>query len=193
MGTHSVRDRQARIREYMADHGVNYTTAARALDASGLSGPPQEGCGGHAFDYEGETDLFRCWMCRVYEVVARDGDCIAPCTGLVGYGGEIERVYLLVTENPAAGDCTAILAWRIGGTGIGRAPRYSWRESRLLVESAPGVVADLARRIGEMTLAAPRGGTVHAALSIAQLTADEGRTIIADNHAAFVAEFGVLG
>jgi hypothetical protein len=72
------------------------------------------------------TDLFRCTECRVYEVVARDTDGpITPCTGLVGYGGDTERVYLLLTENPLAPNHAAFLATKVGGTGIGRAARFS--------------------------------------------------------------------
>ncbi|MEV4382526.1 hypothetical protein [Streptosporangium sp. NPDC049644] len=36
-------------------------------------------------------------------------------------------------------------------TGIGRAPRYAWRDGKLLVESAPSVVAEPVRRIEQIT------------------------------------------
>jgi len=40
--------------------------------------------GGHEFSYEPETDLFRCVICRLYEVVVRspEGE-IKPCQGPV--------------------------------------------------------------------------------------------------------------
>lgn len=39
--------------------------------------------GGHEFEYESHTDLFRCCFCRRYEVVVRDLDTgiIALCSG----------------------------------------------------------------------------------------------------------------
>jgi hypothetical protein len=38
--------------------------------------------GGHEFRYEQSTDLFRCGICRVYEVTARaDDGSIKPCPG----------------------------------------------------------------------------------------------------------------
>ncbi|MEV6158465.1 hypothetical protein AB0L53_49870 [Nonomuraea sp. NPDC052129] len=72
-------------------------------------------------------------------MAARDTDGpIKPCTGLVGYGGDIERVYLLLTENLALPySHAALLAREVRSTGIGRAPWFSWRNGRLLVESAP--------------------------------------------------------
>lgn len=102
---------------------------------------------------ESSTDPFRCTEGRVYEVVARDTDGpIKPCTGLVGYGGDTERVYLLLTQNPALQySHAASLATSVRSTGIGRAPRFLWRDGRLLVESAPTVVAELARRIELIT------------------------------------------
>jgi len=45
----------------------------------------------------------------------------------------------------------ASLATSVRSTGIGRAPRFLWRDGRLLVESAPTVVAELARRIELIT------------------------------------------
>jgi hypothetical protein len=149
-----------------------------------------DGFGGHEFEYERATDLFRCTECRVYEVVARDTDGpIAPCTGLVGYGGDTERVYLLLTENHLAPNHAAFLARKVRSTGIGRAPRFSWRDGLLLVESAPSVVAELARRIKIIT-ATVDGQQVPIVASIDHLTAEAGRAVIAENRAAYVAEYG---
>jgi hypothetical protein len=174
--------------------GAKYTQALRngagdrpaAASASG-----DDGFGGHEFEYEQVTDLFRCTECGVYEVTARDTDGpIKPCTGLAGYGGDTERVYLLLTENPALPySHVAALAMSIRSTGIGRAPRFSWRDGRLLVESAPSVVADLARRIELITFAVG-GRQVPAVSSVDHLTAEAGQIIIAENYAAYAAEYG---
>ncbi|MFI9052428.1 hypothetical protein [Streptomyces sp. NPDC053427] len=175
-----------------AREGGKYTQALRTA-----AGPPadvtepDDGFGGHEFEYESSTDLFRCTECRVYEVVARDTDGpIQPCTGLVGYGGDTERVYLLLTENPDLPyRHAAFLATKVRSTGIGRAPRFSWREGKLLVESAPGVVAELARRI-ELITTTVEDRQVPAVASIDHLSADAGRAVLAENYAAYVAEFG---
>lgn len=147
--------------------------------------------GGHEFEYESQTDLFRCTECRVYEVVARDGDGpIKPCPGLIGYGGDTERVYLLLTTNPELPDnYVTSLAWKIRETGIGRTPRFSWRGGKLLVESAPSVVAKLARWIEEMTLDF-QGRQVPGVSSMEHLTAEAGQAVITENRAAYVAEYG---
>ena len=147
--------------------------------------------GGHEFEYEQVTDLFRCTECGVYEVTARDADGpIRPCAGLAGYGGDTERVYLLLTENPALPySHAAALATRVRSTGIGRAPRFSWRAGRLLVESAPSVAADLTRQIALLTFTID-GQQVPAISSVDQLTAEAGQAIIAENRAAYVAEYG---
>jgi hypothetical protein len=39
--------------------------------------------GGHDFRYESATDLFRCAICRAYEVTVREEDGIKPCPGPV--------------------------------------------------------------------------------------------------------------
>ncbi len=86
-----------------ARQGGKYTQVLRSTEAgaTGVTGPDDR-FGGHEFEYESSTDLFRCTECRDYEVVARDTDGpIKPCTGLVGYGGDTERGYLLLTQNPA--------------------------------------------------------------------------------------------
>jgi hypothetical protein len=194
MGNHSVRARRAEIRAYMAEHGVNYTTAARALGhtdeaAAVLSGPPEPRFGGHEFGYERDTDLFRCVFCRQYEVSvqAEDGS-FAPCTGPVEYGGDTERVYLLVTESPAWNGPK--LPWHVNNIRLGRLPRFSRREGRQLIESAPSVVDELARRLSEITITVGGIEGVRAILSIERLTEQEGKAVIAANYAAYVEEYG---
>ncbi|MDM4723313.1 hypothetical protein QTQ03_28320 [Micromonospora sp. WMMA1363] len=82
-----------------ARQGGKYTQALRSSTESPVANEPDT-FGGHEFEYEQETDLFRCSECRVYEVLVRESDGpIKPCTGLVGYGGDSERVYLLLTED----------------------------------------------------------------------------------------------
>lgn len=147
--------------------------------------------GGHEFEYESSTDLFRCTECRVYEVVARDTDGpIKPCAGLAGYGGETERVYLLLTQNSVLpGSQAGFLATSVRSTGIGRSPRFSWRDGRLLVESAPGVVAELARQVELLTVSV--GGQEVPAVSVVDhLTAEAGLAVLAENRAAYLAEYG---
>ncbi|MFE9471252.1 hypothetical protein ACFYOR_09435 [Streptomyces griseofuscus] len=57
------------------------------------------------------------------------------------------------------------------------------------VESAPSVVAELARRIALITSNAD-GRQVPAVSSVDHLTAEGGRAIIAENRAAYIAEYG---
>lgn len=184
--------RRAAIGNHRQEHeelpGALLPVADAAAGATG--GERQDRFGGHEFEYEQTTDLFRCAECEVYEVAAREADgSIAPCPGLVGYGGDTERVYLLLTENPAVPySLAAFLATSVRDTGIGRAPRFSWREGRLLVESAPGVVAELARRIAQITTVVD-GRPVSAVSAVDHLTAEAGRAVIAQNHAAYVAEY----
>lgn len=175
-----------------ARQGVKYTQALRAAAvATADVTESDDRFGGHEFEYEPATDLFRCTECRVYEVVAHDTNGpITPCPGLVGYGGDPGRVYLLLTENPAVPySLAAFLATSVRDTGIGRAPRFSWSNGRLLVESAPGVVDELARRIAQLTTAVD-GRPVSAVSSVDRLTAEAGRALIAENYAAYVAEYG---
>jgi hypothetical protein len=163
-----------------ARQGAKYTRVLRDVPGCDVT-EPDDGFGGHEFEYEQLTDLFRCTECRVYEVTARATDGpIKPCTGLVGYGGDTERVYLLLTENPLAPNHAAFLATKVGSTGIGRAPRFSWRDGRLLVESAPSVVAELARLI-ELITATVDAQQVPAVSSVDHLTAEAGRAVIAEN------------
>lgn len=175
-----------------ARQGGKYTQALRSTGGPVADVTGQDdGFGGHEFEYEQVSDLFRCSECRVYEVAARDtGGPIKPCTGLVGYGGDTERVYLLLTENPALPYSPGgFLAGKVRSTGIGQAPRFSWRDGKLLVESAPSVVADLARRIDQLTLAVD-GRQVSVVASVDHLTAEAGRAVLAENYAAYVAEYG---
>ncbi|MFD7615803.1 hypothetical protein [Streptomyces sp. NPDC059802] len=175
-----------------ARQGAKYTQALRTAEGPTADVTrPDDGFGGHEFEYESSTDLFRCSECRVYEVVARDTDGpMKPCTGLVGYGGDTERVYLLLAENPALPySYSATLATRACSTGIGRTPRFSWRDGKLLVESAPSVVDELIRRIEHLTTPADHGHMPLLA-SIDRLTAGAGRAVLAENYAAYVAEYG---
>ncbi|WP_017575777.1 hypothetical protein [Nocardiopsis kunsanensis] len=182
---------KARARARQKRDGLTYTQARRGATAGARGGEPEGRFGGHEFEYEQATDLFRCTECRVYEVAARDtGGSITPCPGLVGYGGDTERVYLLLTENPAVPySLAAFLASRIHDSGIGRAPQFSWRDGRLLVESSPGVVAELARRVEGITTAVG-GRPVPAVSAVEHLSAEAGRAVIAQNRAAYVAEYG---
>lgn len=176
----------AALRETTDDHAAGAATAS-------VNVPQDDGFGGHEFEYEQFTDLFRCSECKAYEIVARSDDgSITPCPGLAGYGGDTERVYLLVTVKPEMRDgWVTSLAWRIRQTGIGRTPKFPWRDGRLLVESAPSVVADLERQIWGIAFDVPKlGPRRHPAASIQQLSAVEGRAVIEANRAAYVAEYG---
>jgi hypothetical protein len=155
-------------------------------------GPPEDvDFGGHEFEYERHTDLFRCTECQQYEVVVRSDDgSITQCPGLAGYGNDTERVYLLLTETQAR---AVNLAWLVRKTGIGRAPKFSWRDGKLLVESAPSVVDDLVRQIAAFTIPVPGLGDVRAATSVERLTAEQGRAVLAENYAAYVAKYGQPG
>lgn len=200
MGNTSVRRDRDEIRDYMARHKVNHTTAVRSLRGAGLlpGGLPGDPYGGHVFDYEGSTDLFRCSRCDVYEVTARAGKGpIAPCAGekaLPGYGGDPERVYLLVAIAPLDGDFPpGPISNRIRMTGLGRSPRFSYWDGRILVETAPSVAAELTRQISELTYDQPelrhfRLGRMVDGVEL--LTRVEGHRIIADNYAAYVAKYG---
>ncbi len=189
--TNAQRAREAARRGTKYTHALRKAVADEATAGTRASSKPDDGFGGHEFEYEQVTDLFRCTECRVYEVAARDTDGpIKPCTGLIGYDGDTERVYLLLTENPALPYSHAgFLATSVRSTGIGRAPRFSWRDGKLLVESAPSVVAELAHRIGQITSPVD-GRQVPAVSSIDHLTPEGGQAIIAANYAAYVAEYG---
>lgn len=186
--------RKVAARALAAESGLPYTAARRVVTATHRQehvAVEEDRFGDHEFEYEQSTDLFRCTECRVYEVAARDADgSITSCPGLVGYGGDTERVYLLLTENSAVPySLTAFLATSVHDTGIGRAPRFSWWNGRLLVESAPSVVDELVRRIEQITTDVD-GKLVPAVSSVDHLTAEAGRAVIAQNRAAYVAEYG---
>lgn len=72
-----------------ARQGAKYTQALR----SGAEPPPaagDDGFGGHEFEYESSTDLFRCTECRMYEVtrtVTRSGRARACPAGAVTLSG----------------------------------------------------------------------------------------------------------
>lgn len=150
--------------------------------------------GGHEFEYESSTDLFRCTECRQYEFTARqnapDGISITPCPGWM-VEGDPYRAYLLVTDNPEIpeGGYGAALANRISRTGLGRAPRYSWRAGRLLVQSAPTVVDELAWKIKEIRFDVD-GLMLPAAAAVERVSVEAARDILAENYAAYVAEYG---
>ncbi|RZD62950.1 hypothetical protein C0Q58_14310 [Streptomyces albidoflavus] len=72
---------------------------------------------------------------------------------------------------------------------MGRAPRFSWRDGKLLVESAPSVVAELARQV-ELITTTVEDRQVPAVASVEHFTAEAGRVVLAENYAAYVAEFG---
>lgn len=180
-----------RAREAARQSG-KYTRALRTAEGTApVDAEPADGFGGHEFEYESSTDLFCCTECRVYELVARDTDGpIKPCTGLVGYGGDTERVYLLLTEHPDLPyRHAAFLARKVRSTGIGRPPQFSWRNGKLLVESAPSVVAELVRRV-ELITSTIEGRQVPAVASVDRLTAEAGRALLAENYAAYIAEYG---
>lgn len=213
MGNHRTRNHRAEVRAYMAEHHVSYTAALRALKqqgtgqsgaapdpASTLLHPPADlEFGGHDFGLDPTADLFKCWMCGRYEVSVRaDDGSIAPCTGMEGYGGDTERVYLLLTLHPRCPDwAISSLTWTIGETGIGRTPQFGCRSERrlLLVESAPSVVNDLRFRIEQVgqdgkLVSIHRVNASPAVASIDVLTAEEGRQVIAENYTAYVAKYG---
>jgi hypothetical protein len=76
-----------------ARQGAKYTQALRSDAGTAASVREDDGFGGHEFEYEQATDLFRCTECRVYEVTARDTDRpIRPCAGLAGIGRGPTRV-----------------------------------------------------------------------------------------------------
>ncbi len=199
MGTGRLRDHHAKIRKYMAEHHVNYTTAAHApaaqqdqvstSDDAVVTGPPDDGFGGHEFEHQSVDDQFRCVFCEKYEVSVRaDDGTIAPCTGLVGYGGDTDRVYLPVTVFP---EPTAWLAGRINKTGIGRIPRFGGGDP-WLVDSPPSAVDDLERELSQITMPSTPGGSdqVPAFTVTERQTAAEGRQVLADKYAAYVEKYG---
>jgi hypothetical protein len=211
MSNHSVRRDRAEVRGYMADHQVNYTTALRALaEQSGAvgtaapAGPPVDGrFGGHEFEYESSTDLFRCTECGEYEVVAEAEDgTFTTCPGLPGWNGDPERVYLLVTENPAIHNVPWHVSTAAREHGIGRSVKFGYRNGQLLVETAPAVVDKLHRILAALAevpstattpvsqLNRPGADRQPVAAAIERLTFEAGRAVIAANYAAYVAQYG---
>lgn len=95
-----------------------------------------------------------------------------------------------MTENPELpSSYGAAFATRIRDTGLGRPPRYSWRDGRMLVESAPSVVDELARLVKGITFTVD-GRQVPAVSSVEHLAAEAGRAVIAENRAAYTAKYG---
>lgn len=217
MSNHSVRRSREQVRAYMAEHQVNYTTAARALteqagpaadsEASAPATPPAVPAagrfGGHEFEYEQYTDLFRCTECGEYEAVAEQDDgTFTACPGLPGWDGDPERVYLLVTENPAIYN----VPWHISSAarehGIGRGVRFGYRDGQLLVETAPSVADKLRQLLASLTevpstattpvsqLNRPGAGRQPVAAAVERLTFEQGQAVIAANYAAFVEKYG---
>jgi hypothetical protein len=150
--------------------------------------------GGHEFEYESTTDLFRCTECRQYEIVAwKNAPDDLPITQCPGWKveGDPYRAYLLVTDNPEVPESGygAALANKIGATGLGRTPRYSWRDGRLLVQSAPSVVSDLARQIRGIKFDVA-GRELPAVSSVERISVEAAQDILAENYAAYVAKWG---
>lgn len=205
MSSHSVRAQRAEVRAYMAKNGVNYTTALRALNLENeapAAGPPvDDAFGGHEFNYEQSTDLFRCWMCKQYEAVARSDDgSIAPCPGLAEYRGATERLYLKVIFAPGVRS-NPWLADKVGAPRLGRLPRFATGPGYWLVETVPDLAAALEKHVKGLTTTKwtrsldgdrPAGETT-AFASIERLSASEGQALIADHYIAYVAEFGEPG
>jgi hypothetical protein len=85
--------RKRQIRDRMAATGEPYSVAARHVDQASQDSDPAEivivditpthsqGFGGHEFEYQPESDLFRCVRCGRYEVSVRDPQTgeIAAC------------------------------------------------------------------------------------------------------------------
>jgi hypothetical protein len=64
------------------------------------------GFGGHVFEYESNTDLFRCVNngCGQYEIVVRDSatGAIEPCRATATVGAECRCVYSCADDPPTA-------------------------------------------------------------------------------------------
>jgi hypothetical protein len=145
--------------------------------------------GGHEFEYESTTDLFRCTECRQYEIIARkdapDDLPITPCPGWK-VEGDPYRAWLLVTDNPEVpeGGYGAALANTIEATRLGRTPRYSWRAGRLLVQTAPSVADDLAHRIRGIRFDVD-GRKLPAVSSVERISVEAAQDILTENYAAY--------
>jgi DNA-directed RNA polymerase subunit RPC12/RpoP len=215
MSNHSVRRSREQVRAYMAEHQVNYTTALRVLteqaaaddDSGGTAAPAlppvDDRFGGHEFEYERDTDLFRCTECGEYEAVAEAEDgTFTTCPGLPGWAGDPERVYLLVTENPAVYNVPWHISTAAREHGIGRGVRFGYRDGQLLVETAPSVADKLHRLLAGLAevpstattpvsqLNRPGADRVPVAAAIERLSFEAGQAVIAANYAAYVAQYG---
>ncbi|MFJ5952561.1 hypothetical protein [Streptomyces noursei] len=84
-------------------------------------------------------------------------------------------------ENPAPPHShSSTLAIRARSTGIGRAPRLSWRDENLLIESVPSIVAGPTGRIEHLTTTID-GRQIPLLSSVDHLTAEaELRGIVAE-------------
>jgi hypothetical protein len=191
------KQRKKAVRERMAETGEPYTEAARHVAGAPAETPAAavDRFGGHEFEYERDTDLFRCTECGEYEVVADNDDgTFAPCPGLPGWDGDPERVYLLVTEEPEIYNVSWHVSKYARDLGIGRGARFGYRDGRYLVETAPSVVDKLHRGLSQLTAAsggtAANGERKPVACSIERLTFEQGQAVIEANHAAYVAEYG---
>ena len=194
-----VRCRYLADREHNAEQALvsyHYSYVAVSSGTAREPGRAVQGdpFGGHEFEYESSTDLFRCTECRQYEIIARKdapGDLpITPCPGW-RVEGDPYRAYLLVTDNPEVpeGGYGAALANKIEATGLGRTPRYSWRDGRLLVQSAPSVADDLAHRIRGIRFDVD-GRELPAVSSVERISVEAAQDILAENYAAYVARWG---
>lgn len=187
-------DRERDPGEALARYRRDYAAALHGVVGEPGRDVQDDPFGGHEFEYESSTDLFRCTECRQYEFTARqnapDGTSITLCPGWM-VEGDPYRAYLLVTDNPEVpeGGYGAALASRISRTGLGRAPRYSWRAGRLLVQSAPSVVDELTWKIQEIRFDVD-GRQVPAVSSVERVSVEAARDILAENYAAYVAEYG---
>lgn len=145
--------------------------------------------GGHEFEYESHTDLFKCTECGKYEITARknapEGSPITPCPGLEAWDGDHRRVYLMLTETPGlpTGRYETYrppLAYLVRETGLGRSPRSSRHGRRQLIETAPVVADELTRRIESMTYTV-REQEVPVTASVRRIDAEVARNFIAVN------------
>ena len=192
-------------RQVAEREGISYTAARRRLTEQPgedvlaveilVTKPRKEDFGGHDFGYEQDTDLFRCSECRAYEIAVRaDDGSITRCPGLESWDGDTERVYLLVTVDPAFtadgwNTWVTPLAWRVRGTKLGRNVSYGWAGGQMLFETAPSVADELEDRIARITLA-HAGRQTPAVARVERLSVENGQAFIARTYAAYVAEYG---
>lgn len=187
-------EREHNAGQALASYRCNYASVSSGTACQPGPGVQGDPFGGHEFEYESTTDLFRCTECRQYEIIARkdapDDLPISPCPGW-RVEGDPYRAYLLVTDNPEVpeGGYGAALANKIEATGLGRTPRYSWRDGRLLVQSAPSVADDLAHRIRGIRFDVD-GWELPAVSSVERISVEAAQDILAENYAAYVARWG---